>query len=273
MGHTSYLDTAASAWRQAATASENLFNEHRQNISSPGGTTWEGDAKDAALDRVTADVAVVGRQSSVLREAADLANNGHHDINIAQSEAIAAITAAEDDDFSVGEDLSVTDTKRVDVFAMRARQASANEHAEDIRWYADRLVQADTHVGQRLQAKAIELERMKFDGERSEGKEPDSPSGYVRLVDNTVRHDAEDKSGDGKPKVPAPAPGQIGPFAVPKSVEDAAEKPEAKPPAAAGGARSRQRAAYLTKRSARAPRTRCSTHRLRTKRSIAPAQV
>lgn len=73
---TSYLDAAATAWRQAAAKSEAAFDQHRQNIASPGGTTWEGDAKDAALDRVTADVVVVGHQAGALREAADIAENG-----------------------------------------------------------------------------------------------------------------------------------------------------------------------------------------------------
>ncbi|OBF43318.1 hypothetical protein A5719_09535 [Mycolicibacterium peregrinum] len=223
----SYLEVAAAAWRQAATTSEDAFDQHRQNISSPGGTTWEGDAKDAVLNRVTADCAIVSRQGGVLREAADLAESSHRDIRTAQSEAVAAIKAAEDDDFSVGEDLSVTDTKRVELFSVRARQTSANEHAEDIRWYADRLVQADTHVGERLQSKAVELDGIIFDGE-----ERNSPSSHVRFVDDTVQHDSKDEPGHMKPAVPGQAPGQIGPFAVPKSVEDATKKPEVKPPAA-----------------------------------------
>lgn len=226
---TSYLEAAAAAWRQAATASEDAFDRHRQNISSPGGTTWEGDAKDVALDRANADCAVVRRQGGVLHEAADLAESGRRDISTAQSEAIAAIEAAEDDDFSVGEDLSVTDSKRVDVFSMRARQTTANEHAEDIRWYAERLVQADTHVGARLQSKAVELDGIKFEGE---GEERDSSSSHVRLVDHAVQHEAKDEPGDKKPAPLGEAPGQIGPFAVPRSVEDATKKPEAQPPAA-----------------------------------------
>ncbi|MFV8160534.1 GH-E family nuclease [Mycobacterium sp. 134] len=42
---------------------------------------------------------------------------------------------------------------------------------------------------------------------------------------------AKTSQGEKKPEVPAQAPGQIGPFAVPKSVEDAAKKPEGKPAA------------------------------------------
>lgn len=183
---TSYLDTAASSWRTAATASEDAFDQHRQNIAAPGGTTWEGDAKDAALDRVTADVAVVGRQGGALREAADLAENGAYDIKAAQGKAVEAINAAENDGFRVGEDLSVTDTRKADISTMGARHTAAAEHAEDIRWNAEQLAQADKLVGERLQAKAAELEGIRFDGE-DEGR-----NGHVQLVDNEIKLDPQE---------------------------------------------------------------------------------
>jgi hypothetical protein len=47
----------------------------------------------------------------------------------------------------------------------------------------------------------------------------------VYFVDNKVQKDGEGKSGE----KPGQVPGQIGPFAVPKSVGDAAKKPEVKP--------------------------------------------
>ncbi|WP_166906157.1 hypothetical protein [Mycobacterium sp. DL440] len=180
---TSHLSDAASSWRSAATASEDAFDQHRQNVSAPGGTTWEGAAKDAALDRVTADIAVVGRQGSVLREVAGLAENGGHDIAAAKGKALEAISAAENDGFSVGEDLSVTDARRYDITTIVARNKALKEHAEDIRWAAERLVQADKLVGDRLQAKATELDAIRFDGEgermsvqaASFGSVPESP--------------------------------------------------------------------------------------------------
>ncbi|OBB07117.1 hypothetical protein A5668_01510 [Mycolicibacterium fortuitum] len=230
---TSHLSDAATNWRTAATGSETAFDEHRQNISSPGGSTWEGNAKDAAIDRVTADIGVVGRQSGVLRAAADLAENGSHDIKAALDKALEAIKAAEDDDFSVGEDLSVTDTRAYDIDTAADRNRAAAEHAEDVRWTAEQLIAADKLVGTRLEGKAAELEGILFDGE---GEERDSPSGRVYLADHEVKHDAE---GKGQPREkPGTAPGQIGPFAVPKSVEDTAKKsglkPGEKPPSTTG---------------------------------------
>ncbi|WKG03250.1 hypothetical protein [Mycolicibacterium sp. HK-90] len=88
-------------------------------------------------------------------------------------------------------------------------------------------------MGDRLQAKAADLEGIRFDGE-GEGRDGEPT---VQLVDNKV----QDKPDDGKGEKPGPAEqatGQIGPFAVPKAVEDAAKKsglkPDEKPPATTG---------------------------------------
>ncbi|MGV9802784.1 hypothetical protein ACWDTP_32505 [Mycobacterium sp. NPDC003449] len=133
---TSDLTTAAAAWRQAAAESEAAFDQHRQNVAAPGGTTWEGDAKDAALDRVTADQAVVSRHGEVLRAGASLAEEGHHDIQAARQDVLTAISEAEADGFKVAEDLSVTDGRRYDITTIQARNRALAEHAEDIRWTA-----------------------------------------------------------------------------------------------------------------------------------------
>lgn len=231
---TSYLDTAATSWRSAATASEDAFDQHRRNIDAPGGSTWTGDAKDAALDRVTKDVAVVGRQGGVLREAASLVESGAYDIKAAKDKALQAITAAENDGFNVAEDLSVTDSHEYDIATIVERNKALAEHSEDIHWTTQQLVAADKLVGDRLEAKAADLEGIRFEGEG------DGSSGRVYLVDNKVQHDADSKQppGEKKPEVPAQAPGQVGPFAVPKSVEDAAKKyglkPDEKRPATTG---------------------------------------
>lgn len=225
---TSYLDTAASSWRSAATASVDAFDQHRRNVDAPGGTTWEGAAKDAALDRVTNDIGVVGRQSGVLREAATLAENGAYDIKAAKDKALQAITAAENDGFTVGEDLTVVDGRRYDINTAAERNRAAAEHSEDIRWAAEQLAQADQLVGTRLQEKAGDLEGIRFEGE-GEGEGRENLSNHVQLVDNKVDKSSDDGKGEPGDKPAEPATGQVGPFAVPKSVEDAAKNNGLKP--------------------------------------------
>ncbi|KAB7751508.1 hypothetical protein MPHL21000_25275 [Mycolicibacterium phlei DSM 43239 = CCUG 21000] len=183
---TQHLDDAATQLRSMGAQSVALFDEHRRNVDSPGGTTWEGNAKDAALDRVTADTAVVRQQTTVQNEAADIAENGGHDVRAAKQEAVGAITAAENDGFTVAEDLTVTDSRRYDINTIVERNKAAKEHAEDIRWYAERLIQADSFVGERLQAKAAELEAIRFDGEDDQ---QGGNGAHIALVDHTFKLD------------------------------------------------------------------------------------
>lgn len=163
--------------------SDEAFAQHRANIVN---TAWAGDAKDAALNRVTTDAVVVASQTAVQRAGAQIAEDGSRDIQAAKREALGAIAAAEADGFEVGEDLSVTDTREVDETEIAARTMAAREHAEDIRWFAERLSQTDEFVGKRLQDKAVELEGIRFDGERD-----DRSDSSVQLVDNKTGTDTE----------------------------------------------------------------------------------
>lgn len=211
---TRHLTDAASTWRTAATTSEDAYEQHRQNIATPGGTLWTGDAKDAALSRVTADIGVVSQHSTILREAARIAENGVTDITAAKREVVAAITAAEDDKFRVGEDLSVTDTRTPDIETMAARHTAAVEHAEDIRWNAERLVATDTQIGQRLQATAVDLAGIQFDGEgasqdpliQAVSNEPDETPADTGEDGQTGADDTDGTEGGGQPNPKDPHP-------------------------------------------------------------------
>ncbi|MGE2734736.1 RNase A-like domain-containing protein [Mycolicibacterium vaccae] len=170
---------------------ESAIEQHRQNILTPGGTTWEGDAKDAALERVTADASVVRRQGDVHRAAAVIAMCGSEDIHAARSRVLEAIADAEQDDFTVGEDLSVTDNRSYDVKTAAARMTAATEHAEFIRWRAEQLVATDALIGQQLHANAADLEGIRFEGDR----DGDQTDPAIRLVDNKT----EDKDSQALP--------------------------------------------------------------------------
>lgn len=196
-----HLDHAAAHWRSLAAESEQLFGEHAQNVRAPGGTTWKGSAAEAASDRVTADMVVVRRQSELLRQAADAASRGTGDLRAAQSKALDAIADAEADGFTVGNDLSVTDTQRRDGLTAGARVTAAKEHAEYIRWHAEQLLQTDNHIAGQVQAKAAELEGITFeqssddstqmlgDDEERQGPEAatDMSSGDVEAIDKANR--------------------------------------------------------------------------------------
>lgn len=163
------------------------FEQHHRNISSPGGTVWEGDAKDAALHRVTGDLSVAHRQAAVKGEAADLAEAGAGDIRAVKARVLEAITEAEEDGFRVGEDLSVKDTRVVDLSNPQARYAAAAGHAEFIKFRAEQLVQTDALIGQQLHAKAAELEGIRYEGEGH-----DTAPDQVQLVGNHFKLGPQD---------------------------------------------------------------------------------
>ena len=159
---TSYLTDAAARWRQLAAESEALFEWHRQNVCAPGGAEWLGAAAEAASERVRIDAAVVRRQGDIQREASNIAEDGGRDIRRSVGQILEAIAAAENDGFQVSEQLTVRDTRRIDITTMAVRYTASREHTEDIRWHCERLVQAEIYLRQRLEGKALELADIRF---------------------------------------------------------------------------------------------------------------
>lgn len=161
---TSELDNAATRWRQVADHSEQSFDQHQANIVN---TDWSGDAKDAATDSAAAAVGVAGNQNRIIRESASIAENGCADVKFALRAALSAIAEAEADGFTVGEDLSLTDTRYASgllrVPADRGRVAA--EHADNVKWSAQQLVQTDSLIANRLKANATELDAIHFAGQ------------------------------------------------------------------------------------------------------------
>ncbi|SHR10822.1 putative conserved membrane protein [Mycobacteroides abscessus subsp. abscessus] len=202
-----HLEQAASRWRQMADEAERLFEQHQANIAAPGDTSWTGQAKDAAYDRVTADLSVVRKQSEVLRGAATTATRGAEDVRGAQRKTLESIADAEGKGFTVSEDLSVTDGKSSSSEDAQAKRAkAAKEHAEFIRWRASVLLAADTKVGDDLAAKAAELEGITF---VSQGRD-----GTVHMLDDDDRKSPKDRAEEEKkehsePRTPPPDEGSV----------------------------------------------------------------
>lgn len=183
-----HLDAAAARWRASASESEELFEQHRQSVSAPGGTDWQGSAKDAAWERVRADTTVVGRQGEVLVAAADIAVAGVSDLRAAQRAALEAMVEAEADGFRVPENFLATDTRRIDISTMSARYRAAAEHTENMRWHAEQLLATDKLIAQRISAKAAELDTIMFDGETR------GSDGSVQFVNNEEEKSPKDEA-------------------------------------------------------------------------------
>jgi hypothetical protein len=147
-----HLVDAAEYWGQLADRWEDAHWQVRNQAHS---LDWEGSGGDALRARTVSDHAVASGKADQLREAATIARRGAGDVSAAQRRVMYAVQDAQNSGFSVGQDLSVTDTCSSKSFAEQAeRQAQAQAFAADIRSRAAELAGLDSQVGANITAAA-----------------------------------------------------------------------------------------------------------------------
>lgn len=119
------------------------------------GLDWAGQARDALVERTTADKTVVIGKADQLRQAAKIARRGAGDIDAAKRRVLYAVADAHNAGFNVAEDLSVVDTRTTTNAAeLATRQSQAHTLAAAIRSLAVQLIGVDDEVGTSLAATA-----------------------------------------------------------------------------------------------------------------------
>jgi hypothetical protein len=172
-----YLIDAAEHWDASANRWDSVYG---QVWHESLGMDWQGAARDALIDRTTADRAIVTQKSDQLRDAALVARKGAGDIGAAQRAALYRVDDAHQAGFVVAEDLSVADTQTSrNVAALAARQAQAQSLSADIRSRAAQLLAVDGEVGAKLTAAAGDVGSLTF----NEKPASHNGNGKVRLVD------------------------------------------------------------------------------------------
>lgn len=152
---TEHLVNAASYWSKTADQWEDVFLQMRNQSYS---ITWKGAGGDGLRQRTGADLSVVSGKADQLRKAAGIARNGASDIGAAQRRVLYAVEDAQNAGFTVGEDLSVTDTRSSTTPADHAaRQARAEAFAGDIRARAEQLEGVDRKVARELTTTTADL--------------------------------------------------------------------------------------------------------------------
>src|SRR5882757_6386422 len=180
-----HLIEAAEHWGATADGWDDVY---RQVWQESAGLDWHGQARDALIDRTTADKALVTSKSDQLREASLTARIGAGDISAAQRSVLYKVDDAHEAGFVVGEDLSVSATRTSrNAAGLAARQAQAQALAADIRSRAAQLLAADSEVGAKLTATAGDVGNVNFN------EKPVAHDGKIQLVDWK--------------QAPAPAPG------------------------------------------------------------------
>jgi hypothetical protein len=182
-----HLIEAAEHWDSTANRWDDVYGQVWQQSL---GMNWQGRARDALVDRTTADKAMVSPKSGQLREASLTARKGAGDISAVQRSVLYKIDDARQSGFVVGEDLSVTDTKSShNAAALAQRQALAQALSADVRSRAAQLIATDSEVGTKLTTCAGDVGSLTFDEKpiTYNGKpthvSADPRNGTIQLVD------------------------------------------------------------------------------------------
>lgn len=184
------LSSSATTYRAAAERVEAAADAHVQQMSSPGGTVWEGDAADTARESSYVDRGVVYGAADHMRGLAKIASLGAQNLGQARDRALDAIYDAESDDFQVGNDLAVTDTRRYtsrELSLYASRKAKAEEHHTYIAMRAGALASEDADVGAKLQAGAADLTGMiplGWGSEQAPAQPISGGDGVIQPLDN-----------------------------------------------------------------------------------------
>lgn len=155
---TEHLYQAATDWAGTAERWEDSFTGLHQGSLLPSGMEWEGAAAEAAQHRALADLVQVRGLADRLREAAGVARRGAAQLDSLKRDTINAIVDAREAGFTVGQDLSITDSNR----SSRMRVAAARAHAEVIAGRAIALNSADKELASRIANTAGELANHRF---------------------------------------------------------------------------------------------------------------
>jgi hypothetical protein len=202
---TTYLREAAAYWTRTANLWENVFTEIHDQMSTPAGTRWHGQAATAALEHSYDDMVKVRGASDQLREAAATARRGDEQLLACRAAVLDAVRDARGEGFETGEDYLGTDRAQGGSTAFRAaRQAQAQGHTSFIRHRVASLVATDQQLTTRIAAATESISDLTFHEAPSHTIIGDDKRDPVQAVDHTWEND------------PAPTPG-LGPNTGPSA--------------------------------------------------------
>ncbi len=199
---TEHLSEAANDWEAEAERWETAYEQNYQRLAE---TDWQGQGREAALERAGLDVVKVRGPAWQLREAAMAARYGFAQQNGAKESALDAIADAEQAGFSPTEDLSITDRQTSASGATRAaRRAEAQALAAQIRHRAALLVTSNQEIATKITAAAGNIGEFSFDEPTGLATTRSTPNNDgIQLVDNrTWKQDPPPP-----PPPPRPRPG------------------------------------------------------------------
>jgi len=146
-----HLSQAATYWGNTASSWEDAFDRAAREMSTPGGTSWEGDGAESAQTRAATDRVRVRGAADDLRVASNVARNAAEEIDFVRRQVLNAVGEAHGQGFVVGEDLGVTDKYASSTPAeLAGRLAQAQALASDIRTKAMDLIAVDQQLASQI---------------------------------------------------------------------------------------------------------------------------
>jgi hypothetical protein len=202
---TDHLTDAATHWTNTANLWEETFTQVSQQIPCPGGSPWDGAAAGAAQQRSHTDRLKVTGLAGQLHDASAVARSGADQIQAAKLGVLAAVGAADDAGFTVGQDFSVTSRQTGDASVMAARQAQAQAFAADIRTRVAELIAVDRQVAAKITSAASGVGAVGFAGTDPSADGQRDPT--IQAVDHHTVKEAPPQ-----PPPPDPPPGPLPPI-------------------------------------------------------------
>jgi len=187
-----HLHAAAEHWTSTAQRWEEHYSAIHAGMLAPGGTTWEGDAAEAAQERSWADLVKVRGLANCLHDASAVARNGAEDITWAKRQTLDGIAEAEENRFAVAEDLSVIPPSASSPLARVpiSEAVAAQEYTSEIATRAQTLASIDQQVASSITSALAPLKGASF-GDSSGDRAP-----VMQAMGNKYKTDVQDGDHD-----------------------------------------------------------------------------
>lgn len=177
--NTELLDAAAKDWGQRATKLKDAYDKAQHGLEN---ADWSGTAGEQAKARMQADVAKVHSVLERIEHAQTTATKGAQTIGAAKRDAVKAIDDAEDEMFSVSEDLTVTDRLPKILVApmLLVRELARHAYQAAIRGRSMKLATVDAEVAAALKLISTQLTGFKLGPGGGPGPDGSVPPGGVK---------------------------------------------------------------------------------------------
>jgi hypothetical protein len=185
------LSQTAAYLRSGAGRLQRATKGYVEQTNRPNGSEWQGLTATHYFAQAKADQLVAFPAVDHAQALADVAEHGADALRGSRAAALEAISQAEDDEFTVGEDLSVSDNYAWESPADQAvRQQAAVAHRNYIAHCAGRLQAENIRIADQLNSGAAQLTAMI----PADWQQPNN--GRVQAVDSKTLKDAPGQDDD-----------------------------------------------------------------------------